>query len=217
MKLLKSLYGDEEPYVKIENGTTVMGFICKQGVMVAADHSFCSVDNIIALNPRMLIAITGDIKAGSLLPDLRSKYRQDELTDSRIRSSVVRAAFWVKNTMPSLNTEGLPLQILIAGWDETLKTCFYAGSGYPSAHVSLFLGDNGKSPLKMSFVEASKYARDSIVKAASAVADKDDGCGGDFGGFVSAYCVGADGCKVAFYNDDVLAAAAAALKQDVAS
>ncbi|CAI9107078.1 OLC1v1006360C1 [Oldenlandia corymbosa var. corymbosa] len=113
--------GDEVPYTRRPKGTTTLAFICKEGVMVATDHSDASkdasetfVENVIDLDSHVLVTVSGVGETRSFLKNLKDQFQAVK----KGTKSVFEVSQWVAGHLSSHPDKHLSAKVLIAGWDD---------------------------------------------------------------------------------------------------
>ncbi|CAI9114411.1 OLC1v1015129C1 [Oldenlandia corymbosa var. corymbosa] len=123
--------GECEP--KFEKGTTVLGCVFQEGIMVAPDRSGkCEFvyqsfhRNLVQLNSHMLATISGGSEF--LLKDLEKKCKKHEQKEGR-EPLVAEILDWLAEALSAYKEEPLSVGILIAVWNE-LEHGLYRMNGY---------------------------------------------------------------------------------------
>lgn len=123
-------------YVKPNHGTTTLGFIFKEGVIIAVDSRATqgsyigsqSVKKVIEINQFLLGTMAGGAADCQFWErNLGMQCRLHEL-DSGKRISVRAASKLLANTMYSYKGMGLSMGTMIAGWDPTGPGLYYVDS-----------------------------------------------------------------------------------------
>ncbi|CAI9106687.1 OLC1v1005891C1 [Oldenlandia corymbosa var. corymbosa] len=103
---------------EFEKGTTVVGLVYEEGIIVAADRSGKSLEfppNFVQLNSHMLATISGGSGSESLLKDLQKKCNIQEQMKGR-KPSVAEVLHWLAEALSAYKEE---VGILIAVWSES--------------------------------------------------------------------------------------------------
>ncbi|CAI9114113.1 OLC1v1014760C7 [Oldenlandia corymbosa var. corymbosa] len=100
---------------KFEKGTTVLGLVFEEGIMVAADHSTTPARNVVQLNSHMLATISGGGEV--LLKNLQKKCNLQEKSQGR-EPTLAEVSSWLTEAL-SAHSDPLSLGILIAVWNES--------------------------------------------------------------------------------------------------
>ncbi|GER35581.1 proteasome subunit beta type [Striga asiatica] len=205
---------DEEPrYPKRDKGTTTLGIIYKEGVMVGSDHSNASndgsefVDNVIDLDSHMLVSVSGVGEPKSFLRNMKEQFQA-----LKGRKSISEVSEWVANHLSSHCDKDPSAKMLIAAWDNEIKRPalvavnfegerfrkrLLAGTGAGSNFVR---GLYERRFQEMGCAEASENAEELIRFTVSSLARSaligDDNA--EYGGYVTGYYVGAEGVKRTF-------------------
>ncbi|CAI9113788.1 OLC1v1014464C1 [Oldenlandia corymbosa var. corymbosa] len=188
-------------YPKKVKGKTILAFLVKEGVIVAADHIRGSVGTaIIPLNSHILAAVSGDdIDQGrALLLDVRKKcYGGIPVEDAAKLVSEVLVTFH--------GEEGLSLTTIIAGRNKKSRSVYRldgkgalcrgvkytAGSGYQIATVNVNFSFRADLTAERG-IEIGKCA---ICRAGYRASET--------GGFASGYYIGASGWRKVFDNINI--------------
>ncbi|CAI9113590.1 OLC1v1014219C1 [Oldenlandia corymbosa var. corymbosa] len=103
---------------KFEKGTTCLGLVFEEGIMIAVDHprtSLCPL-NVVQLNSHMLATISGGNEF--LLKDLQMKCNEYELVRRR-EPSVPEVLDWLREALFAYEKPRLSVGILIAVWNKS--------------------------------------------------------------------------------------------------
>ncbi|CAI9112052.1 OLC1v1012423C1 [Oldenlandia corymbosa var. corymbosa] len=165
----------EGDHPKYKKGTTALGFVFKDRVMLAVDHSVYSSSkwlwpqNVVVLNSHTLATISGGSEY--LLTDLQKKCHEYELREGT-RASAAQASKWLADTLSSNREEGLSVGVLIAGWDGLGFFLYHVDSkegkvrnGSGSRYAFDFLIADVKSYFSMTLSEAVFVAEKGLCLA----------------------------------------------------
>ncbi|CAI9101426.1 OLC1v1038756C1 [Oldenlandia corymbosa var. corymbosa] len=212
-------------------GTSALGFIFKEGVIVATDHHHslpkvydelsweelywvreidsCRksdaskefVESVIDLDTHVLATVS----AGAL---------EYLLAPAERKGSVAKATYWVGETLDYSFYKGYGIDMLIAGWDESNGFSMYClddkGIVLQENHFAIGSGSPHAEDLKpfetsvydMSCDEAKKFAECAIGTIAVEVnMGIERGENGETGGFISGYLVETGGWKTIFRDE----------------
>ncbi|CAI9093160.1 OLC1v1028584C1 [Oldenlandia corymbosa var. corymbosa] len=157
------------------------GFTFKYGLIVAADHPRGNVDNLIKLSDRLVVIVSGEIAKGG------GGIFVDEAT--------TRVASTLSSSNVTKDSEGLPIGVLIAGWDEGVPVLYHVngkgevlqGNGFAvgSSHDLAFGFMQLCGSHDISIDEGAEVGRRAICMGAMGAKE--------YCGFASAYHVGVDG------------------------
>ncbi|CAI9115910.1 OLC1v1016923C1 [Oldenlandia corymbosa var. corymbosa] len=99
------------PADKEKKGITALAFTFKHGLIVAADHPRGSVDNLIKLSDCLVVIVSGEIARGG------GGISVDEAT--------TRVVSTLSSSNVTKDSEGLPIGVLIAGWDKGVPVLYH--------------------------------------------------------------------------------------------
>ncbi|CAI9113081.1 OLC1v1013617C1 [Oldenlandia corymbosa var. corymbosa] len=194
-------------YPKIENGTTSLAFVIKDGIIIAVDHGPSTgsrpeslPENVIELDPRTLCTISGDIAGCKSLSSDLLKECCGLAKNKRFGSRII-SQFIAENLFSRV--EGALSGMIIAGFDEmgALLYCvdglgylrqgrkFTTGSGSGFTLGALY----ARYSYRLSSEEAAEAAKDVLCLAAFRARESH--------GFVSVFHVGPNGWKKLIYED----------------
>mmetsp|Transcript_8986 Transcript_8986/g.29526 ORF Transcript_8986/g.29526 Transcript_8986/m.29526 type:complete len:288 (-) Transcript_8986:49-912(-) len=194
---------DVVDYVKPKHGTTTLGFVFKEGVIIAVDSrasqgpyiSSQTVKKVIEINPFLLGTMAGGAADCQFWQaNLGIQCRLFELNNKK-RISVAGASKLISNTLYGYKGMGLSMGSMIAGWDEKGPQLFYVdndgtrskGQRFSVGSGSIFaygVLDEGYK-WEMSIEEACELGRRAIFNAGFRDAFS--------GGTVSVYHIGPSG------------------------
>jgi len=127
---------DAPPAIQMAHGTTTLGFVFENGVIIAVDSRSTmgsyiasqSVKKVIEINPYLLGTMAGGAADCSFWErELGRQCRLYELRNKE-RISVAGASKLLGNIVYSYRGYGLSMGTMIAGWDKTGPNLFYVDS-----------------------------------------------------------------------------------------
>jgi len=133
---MESFQRDVMNYVKPNHGTTTLGFVFKDGVIVACDSrasqgsyiSSQTVKKVIEINPFLLGTMAGGAADCQFwLRNLGTQCRLHELNNKK-RITVRAASKLLANTVTQYKGKGLSMGTMIAGYDATGPALYYVDS-----------------------------------------------------------------------------------------
>ncbi len=178
-----------------KTGTTTVGIVCKDGVVVAAEkkatmgHLVASKEakKIFALNDRIMLTTAGlSADNDSLVRVLRAEIKLYELQHKK-RISVGAAATLLSNILYSGRWTFIPymVQLIIAGIDEKPRLYDLDAYGAKEEQTTFFATGSG-SPFALGVLEAGyskdisvKEAEELAIKAIKSAVERDIGSGGN--------------------------------------
>ncbi|MBU5682386.1 MAG: archaeal proteasome endopeptidase complex subunit beta [Candidatus Aenigmatarchaeota archaeon] len=183
-----------EIFEKLKTGTTTLGIICKNGIVIAAEKKSTmgylvaskETEKIIKLNDRIVMTTAGSVGDNLTLARwLRAEIKLFEIQNNR-KISVRGVATLLSNILNSYRFFPFFVQILIAGYDEYegFKMYSFDMLGGMEEEKKFFATGSG-SPMALGVLEALykenldiKEAKDIAIKAIKAAIERDIGSGG---------------------------------------
>ncbi|MEM5879684.1 MAG: archaeal proteasome endopeptidase complex subunit beta [Candidatus Aenigmatarchaeota archaeon] len=183
-----------EIFEKLKTGTTTLGIICKNGIVIAAEKKSTmgylvaskETEKIIKLNDRIVMTTAGSVGDNLTLARwLRAEIKLFEIQNNR-KISVRGVATLLSNILNSYRFFPFFVQILIAGYDEYEGFKMYSLDmlGGMEEEKKFFATGSG-SPMALGVLEALykenldiKEAKDIAIKAIKAAIERDIGSGG---------------------------------------
>lgn len=183
-----------ETFEKLKSGTTTLGIICKEGIVIAAEKKSTmgylvaskESEKIIKLNDRIIMTTAGSVGDNLTLARwLKAEIKLFEIQNNR-KISVRGVATLLSNILNSYRFFPFFVQILIAGYDEYegFKMYSFDMLGGMEEEKKFFATGSG-SPIALGVLEALyredldiKEAKDIAIKAIKAAIERDIGSGG---------------------------------------
>jgi len=140
-----------EDLVKPDHGTTTLGFIFKNGVIIAVDSrasqgsyvSSQTVKKVIEINPYLLGTMAGGAADCAFWQrNLGMQCRMFELKNKK-RITVCAASKMLANTMYSYKGMGLSMGSMVAGWDPSGPAIYYVDSDGQRTKGTIFSVGSG--------------------------------------------------------------------------
>ena len=178
-----------------KTGTTTVGIVCKDGVVVAAEKKATmgylvaskEAKKIFALNDRIMLTTAGlSADNDSLVRVLKAEIKLYELQHKK-RISVGAAATLLSNILYSGRWTFIPymVQLIIAGIDEKPRLYDLDAYGAKEEQTTFFATGSG-SPFALGVLEAGynkdisvKEAKELAIKAIKSAVERDIGSGGN--------------------------------------
>lgn len=142
---------DVDKLVKPDHGTTTLGFIFENGVIIAVDSrasqgsyvSSQTVKKVIEINPYLLGTMAGGAADCAFWQrNLGMQCRMFELKNKK-RITVCAASKMLANTMYSYKGMGLSMGSMIAGWDPSGPAIYYVDSDGQRTKGTIFSVGSG--------------------------------------------------------------------------
>lgn len=162
---------------KALHGTTTVGLVVKEAVILAADRRATAgtyiahrrTKKIVKVNDRIALTTAGLVADAQVLADvLKNEIRYYELT-TKSRMSVKTAAYYLSSILYSYKLFPFLVQLLVGGFDE--KPRLYSLDWYGSVLEEKYTATGSGSPIAIGVIEEG-YREDMSVEEARVLAVK---------------------------------------------
>merc|ERR1711988_1068530 len=143
----------DAPNIKMLHGTTTLGFVYNEGVIIAVDSrasmgnyiSSQTVKKVIEINPYLLGTMAGGAADCAFWERYLGKEARMYELRNKERMSVAAASKLLSNILYSYQGYGLSVGTMIAGWDKTGPQLFYCDSDGTRLHGKVFSVGSGST------------------------------------------------------------------------
>merc|ERR1719460_489562 len=144
---------DVDKLVKPDHGTTTLGFIFENGVIIAVDSrasqgsyvSSQTVKKVIEINPYLLGTMAGGAADCAFWERYLGKEARLFELRNKERMSVAAASKLLGNILYNYAGQGLSVGTMIAGWDKTGPQLYYVDSDGSRLHGKVFSVGSGST------------------------------------------------------------------------